>query len=182
MAKRPRTQFEQSIPDYRKRILVALFKGLVLPPFVTFLLVRLYAGSSPFISIASIISSIPLTLTIRSRYDLWAQERGAARMGARPIPRVQGKWPGNIDVMMRIVKSFKNGYALQGFADLLVENDCTILNTRFLWTNQVSCMLLQSEVLSNSGQMITIDEGVIRHVASTHFAQFRKGIIWHERM
>ena len=58
-------------------------------------------------------------------------------MGAKPITRVRGRWPGNLDVVLRLLKSFESGYVLQGFADLFTEYGCTTLNTRFFWDDQV---------------------------------------------
>jgi len=61
----------------------------------------------------------------------------AARLGAQPITRVQGRWPGNLDIVLRLLKAFESGYVLQGFADLFAEYGCTTLNTRFFWDDQV---------------------------------------------
>ncbi|GJJ09202.1 hypothetical protein Clacol_003424 [Clathrus columnatus] len=157
------TSFEKTIPDYRKRILLALFKGLVIPPLITTLI--LWRQPGVLRSLISFIS-IPITITLRSRYSVWKQDNEARRLNAKVIPRVQGKLPGNLDIVRRIMKSLRQDYILQGFADLLREHNTTILNTRFFWDDQI----------------ISMDEGVMQFVFSTGFSHFEKGILWHERI
>jgi hypothetical protein len=137
--RRKPTSFEKSIPDYRKRILISLARSLLVPPLVTYFALPLaWRSLSPWLSFPLVLLSIPLTICLRSYYTLWVQDREAARLGAQPITRVRGRWPGNIDVVLRLVKSFESGYVLQCFADLFEEYGCTTLNTRFLWDDQVS--------------------------------------------
>jgi hypothetical protein len=133
------TSFEKSIPDYRKRILISLARAILVPPLVTYLAFRVaWRSLSPWLSFPLALLSIPVTICLRSYYTLWVQDREAARLGAQPITRVRGRWPGNLDVVLRLVKSFEDGYVLQGFADLFEEYGCTTLNTRFFWDDQVS--------------------------------------------
>ncbi|KAI0058906.1 cytochrome P450 monooxygenase CYP63 [Artomyces pyxidatus] len=162
------TSFEKTIPDYRKRILIALSQALLLPPFFTVFGLRVYFRQtlSPVYVALLALLSIPATILVRSYCSLWAQDHEAARLGARPIPRVQGKWPGNFDVVLKIIKSFETEYVFQGFSDLFEEYQCTTINTRFFWSDQI----------------VTMDESVIKFVAVTGFDQFEKGNLWHERM
>src|SRR5712691_8179175 len=101
------TAFEKTIPDYRKRILISFANALLVPPLLTSLVLRLVCRSSSFWCYSSLaLLSIPIFVVLRSHYTLWAQDRGAARMGAKPITRVRGRWPGNLDVVLRMLKSF----------------------------------------------------------------------------
>jgi cytochrome P450 len=159
------TLFEKTIPDYRKRILLSFSKALIVPPLFTCLALR-FACSSLWFYLPLALLSIPLTIVLRSHYTIWAQDREAARLGAQPITRVSGRWPGNLDVVLRLLKSFESDYVLQGFADLFDEYGCTTLNTRFFWDDQI----------------ISMDEKVFRFVAHTGFTHFEKGILWHERI
>ncbi|KAF8261166.1 cytochrome P450 [Lactarius quietus] len=163
--RRDRTAFENTIPDYRRRILISLAKALVVPPLLTTLALR-YTPCSLWLYLPLALFSIPLSVLLRSYYTMWTQDREAARLGAQPIPRVCGRWPGNLDVVLRMLKSFESDYVLQGFADLFDEYGCTTLNTRFFWDDQI----------------ISMDEKVFRFVAHTGFAHFEKGILWHERV
>ncbi|KAI9454183.1 cytochrome P450 monooxygenase CYP63 [Russula earlei] len=164
--RRQLTAFERSIPDYRKRILISLARALILPPLLTFLVFSLCRSPSIWFSLPLVFLSIPISIGLRSQYTLWSQDREAARLGAHPITRVRGRWPGNLDIVLRLLKSFESGYVLQGFADLFAEYGCTTLNTRFFWDDQI----------------ISMDEKLFRFVAHTGFAHFEKGILWHERI
>lgn len=136
--RREQTPFEITIPDYRKRILLSLAKALILPPLLTSFAFRIACPSlALWYYIPFAFLSIPLSVVLRSHYTVWTQDRDAARLGAQPIPRVCGRWPGNLDVVLRMLKSFESDYVLQGFADLFHEYDCTTLNTRFFWDDQV---------------------------------------------
>jgi hypothetical protein len=142
--RRPLTAFEKTIPDYRKRILLSFAKALIVPPLVTALLLRLVCGGgggslslfTVYLPLA--LLSIPIAIGLRSQYTQWSQDREAASMGVKPITRVRGRWPGNLDIVLRLLKSFESGYVLQGFADLFAEYGCATLNTRFFWDDQVS--------------------------------------------
>lgn len=48
-----------------------------------------------------------------------------------------GKLPGNIDVMLRLVRARRDRYLLDGFFDLFYEYQTTTLNLRFLWQDKV---------------------------------------------
>lgn len=150
--RRPLTAFEKTIPDYRKRILLSFAKALIVPPLLTSLLLRFVCRSASLsVCLPLALLSIPITIGLRSQYTLWHQDREAARLGAKPITRVCGRWPGNLDIILRLVKSFESGYVLQGFTDLFVEYHCTTLNTRFFWDDQVSAVLISFTVSPRNG-------------------------------
>ncbi|KAH9979194.1 cytochrome P450 monooxygenase CYP63 [Russula compacta] len=165
--RRQLTTFEKTIPDYRSRILLSLARALIAPPLITSLVLRLVCPSAPlWYHVLLAFLCIPIATVLRSRYTLWSQDREAARMGAHPITRVCGRWPGNLDIVLRLLKSFERDYVLQAFADLFAEYGCTTLNTRIFWSDQI----------------ISMDEKVFRFVAHTGFTHFEKGILWHERI
>ena len=145
------TAFEKTIPDYRKRILLSFTRALIVPPLLTSITLRFTCRSlSLWFYLPLALLSIPLSVVLRSHYALWTQDRDAARFGAQPIPRVCGRWPGNLDVVLRMLKSFESDYVLQGFADLFHEYECTTLNTRFFWDDQVFLALSAPRLLLTS--------------------------------
>jgi hypothetical protein len=181
------TAFEQTLPDYRKRILISLARGLLAPPLLISLVLRLVRRSASFwLYLSLALLSIPIFVGVRSHYTVWAQDREAARLGAQPITRVRGRWPGNLDIVLRMLKLSESGHVLQGFADLFAEYGCTTLNTRFFWDDQVSTAYSHSRgqgmLHTTSNQIISVDEKVFRFVAHTGFPCFEKGILWHERV
>ncbi|KAJ7281436.1 cytochrome P450 monooxygenase CYP63 [Mycena rebaudengoi] len=161
------TTFERSIPDYRRRILVSLGKALFLPPLFSLATGHWVLGHPLNVfSILVALLSIPLVIHLRSFVSLRWKRRMAQSHNATVIPQVKGKWPGNLDVALRVVRSFEDGYVLQIFMDLFREHNATTLNTRLLWDDQI----------------ITMDECVMKFVSSTGFSHFEKGILWHERI
>ncbi|KAL0948004.1 hypothetical protein HGRIS_010626 [Hohenbuehelia grisea] len=94
------------------------------------------------------------------------QSREACQLDARPIPRVVGKWPGNIDVLLRMLKAFRTSYVLDVYLQLFEEYHCTTLNTRILWCDNI----------------ITMDQEHSKFVLATGFQQFWRGRNQKERM
>ncbi|QRW23885.1 cytochrome P450 family protein [Rhizoctonia solani] len=65
------------------------------------------------------------------------REREAKRLGARVVPRVKGKWPGNIDIMLKLVKSLHGSYVASVLDELSKEYGNTF-NMRLLWDDMAS--------------------------------------------
>jgi hypothetical protein len=49
------------------------------------------------------VLAIPTFWSVRNVLKTMGREREAKRMGARTVPWVRGKWPGNVDIMLRWV-------------------------------------------------------------------------------
>ena len=47
------------------------------------------------------VLSIPAFWSVRNVIKNISREREAKKMGARTVPWVKGKWPGNVDIMLR---------------------------------------------------------------------------------
>lgn len=59
--------------------------------------------------IASILI-IPLVLVARYQWVQFHHRRRAAALGARIAPRLQGKWPGNLDILLDAMDKLQNSY------------------------------------------------------------------------
>jgi hypothetical protein len=66
------------------------------------------------------------------------QTREARQLGAQLIPRVVGRWPGNVDVLVRILHSTKTGHLYDVYLELFDEYKATTLNLRIFWIDHVS--------------------------------------------
>jgi hypothetical protein len=53
---------------------------------------------------------IPVVIIARLVWDEIYQRRRAAALGARLVPRVVGRWPGNIDVLIDAIEKMRNSY------------------------------------------------------------------------
>ncbi|KAH7332564.1 cytochrome P450 monooxygenase pc-3 [Rhizoctonia solani] len=92
------------------------------------------------------------------------RQREAKRLGARTVPKVKGKWPGNIDLMIKLVKSTHTGYVAEVWGELAKEYGNTF-NMRVLWSDMV----------------VTMDHDVIKYMLATGFNSFGKGRILQDR-
>ncbi|KAJ1300310.1 hypothetical protein OPQ81_005132 [Rhizoctonia solani] len=104
------------------------------------------------------ILSIPIFWSLRNVIRDTLREREAKRLGARVVPKVKGKWPGNVDVMLRLVRSIHGGYVAEVWDELSKEYGNTF-NMRILWDDLI----------------ITIDHDVIKYILATGFNSFCKG-------
>lgn len=128
--------------NFRRRIIIDIFRAIVLPPLTLSLLARLLHLRFGYWSLPAYLLSILLAAIAKVQHTQLVQRREAEQLGARPIPCVVGKWPGNIDVMLRMRKAFASSYIYNPYLELFEEYQCTTLNTRFLWMDNVSVMSL----------------------------------------
>lgn len=69
--------------------------GISLPPALTWALV-IFAG--------------PIILIVRGLFASLKRKREIRVLGAREVPAIPGKWPGNLDVLFHLLKAFETGY------------------------------------------------------------------------
>ena len=124
---------------YRTRFFIGVVETLAPPLWLahTFLTKVLRWPGSGFVATLVYLAFIPLWISLTSWYTIWKQDRRARQLGATPIPRAKGKWPGNIDIMMRFAKDLREGYILQAMGEVLDEYGVDTLNTRILWKDNV---------------------------------------------
>ncbi|KAH0833049.1 cytochrome P450 [Lanmaoa asiatica] len=67
--------------------------------------------------VAGLIAGLPLGITLKNL----ARDYEAATLGARPMPVLQGKVFGNIDMMLKLMEIMKNGYPADGIAGKVAE-------------------------------------------------------------
>lgn len=128
--------------QYRLRLLSDVLRGIVLPSVVLSSISRLLHVRFGLLAIPAHVFFIAIWIIARSLYTQRRHFLEAHQLGARPIPCVKGKWPGNIDVLLRMLKAFKKSYVLDVYRDLFEEYKCTTLNTRILWVDQVGGVLI----------------------------------------
>jgi hypothetical protein len=54
--------------------------------------------------------SVPVVIVARIAWDEVYQRHRAAVLGARLVPRLVGRWPGNIDVLIDVIDKVINSY------------------------------------------------------------------------
>ncbi|TFY81269.1 hypothetical protein EWM64_g2745 [Hericium alpestre] len=154
--------------QYRLRFLSDVFRVVVLPALFTGAVLR-YGPYNPglFKRIAFCALSIPAGVVIRSWISSWSAKRNAARLGAVLPPAVRGRWPGNLDIAVGLVRSLNHDYLMQYMGDLFDKYNTKTLNTRILWDDQIW----------------TIDESNVKFMLiGPGFELFHKGYWWQERL
>lgn len=78
-----------------------------------------------------VLSACPLTIAARIWLRSASMRRQAAARGANIVPRVQGKWPGNLDVLLTLMNEFENDYPGTPRACIRshAASDCCALNS-----------------------------------------------------
>lgn len=154
--------------QYRLRFLLDVLRAIVWPQLV-FNAALYLAGFHPgaFLRVVASVLAVPLLGTVRTAISQRRNKIQAAALGAKEVPCVRGKWPGNLDIVLGFVRSLKEAYLMQFLDDLFREYDCKTLNMRLLWEDQIW----------------TIDEAHVRYMlAGPGFEWFHKGYYWQERM
>lgn len=65
---------------------------------------------SPWLSSVVVLGAAPLVFAAYVLADETLQQRKATRLCARLVPRIQGKWPGNLDKIVDIISRSENEY------------------------------------------------------------------------
>ncbi|EIW84500.1 cytochrome P450 monooxygenase pc-3 [Coniophora puteana RWD-64-598 SS2] len=85
---------------------------------------------------ALLAAAPPLAFFFKVSYDRFSQRRRADALGARLLPCVKGKWPGNVDIMRTFMSQVETDY--MGNYPLEVSKDLgAIFNLHFLWDDVV---------------------------------------------
>ncbi|KAJ7058564.1 cytochrome P450 monooxygenase CYP63 [Mycena amicta] len=152
---------------YRLRLLCDVFYALVVPSTLLSLALRLRGTRlGPLLSIPVYFLFIVFCAVGRHAFRNLAHARAAKQLGVQHVRRVVGNWPGNVDVLLRMMKAFKTSYVLDVYLQLFEEYQCTTLNMRIFWMDTI----------------ITMDEQHSRHVLATGFEYFWRGYNQKERM
>jgi len=154
---------------HRRALLFNLARFVGLPVLLTHLILR-FAGfcSTSWLHTVAVgivyITSVPLFWSVRNVVTMRLQDREARRLGARPIPRIKGKWPGNVDVLVDMFTTMQRGYIGEWVQKMALIYGPTF-NTRVFWQDVIW----------------TVDHDVIKFALATGFEHFEKGPTQRER-
>jgi len=93
------------------------------------------------------------------------QRRRAAAIGARIVPRVNGKWPGNVDILIRLLDNWRLGYPSDGFVEWMDELGSTF-DLHIFWEDVI----------------FTAEPELIKTILVTDFPNYVKGDKFRESM
>lgn len=86
-------------------LLPSAIKTVVLPLVLTRLIIFVVPGLQGILAGLAYLLSLPAAYVARVRLALYRADRHAAQAGVRPIPRVQGRLPLNVDVVLDWARS-----------------------------------------------------------------------------
>ncbi|KAG1751877.1 cytochrome P450 [Suillus lakei] len=118
---------------------------------------------SPWLISAMLLGAAPLGFAAYVLADERLQQRKANRLGARLVPRVQGKWPGNLDKVVTMVLRSENEYLGRPIEDEIKVLGPTI-NFRFIWEDVI----------------LTTEPQHIKTILATDFDNYVKGAKFRE--
>ena len=126
--------------NYRARLLRDVFQDYLLPIFCWRCILSYLPYRWGVFSVPTYPVFVILWITTRSKIIEAQRERRACALNAKTIPCVRGRWPGNVDVLLKMMRAFKTSYVLDVYLQLFEEYQCTTLNLRLLWRDNV-CFL-----------------------------------------
>ncbi|CAG8700016.1 15178_t:CDS:2, partial [Acaulospora colombiana] len=103
--------------------------------------------------------SIVAYIRLNSWYRFYTIDRKAAALGARTIPIVKGKWPGNLDLLIRLMQTPKEAYVGARLYEFFKQYKTNTINIRPLGMDLI----------------MTCDHGIIKEMLATGFARWEKG-------
>ncbi|KAF9484616.1 cytochrome P450 monooxygenase CYP63 [Pholiota conissans] len=152
--------------NYRARLLRDIFQDWVVPPFCLRFALSMLGYELGYLTIPMHIIFIMLWATVKSAITAAKRAREARSLNARPIPCAVGKLPGNIDILIKMMVAFKTSYVLDVYLQLFEEYQCTTLNLRLLWRDNI----------------ISMDQEHTKFILATGFQWFWRGRSQKERM
>ncbi|KAH9840624.1 cytochrome P450 [Rhodofomes roseus] len=155
-------------PDsfYRVRLLKDFIRIIIVPSATLSVLLRTSEVRLGLFAIPTYVVFIAVWGYARLQYGDWMHRRDARRMGSRPIPRVRGKWLGNLDIYLQLIAAYHTRYLGSFHLKLFEEYQSTTLNLRLLWQDFI----------------ITMDEKHQQYVLATGYDHFWRGVGQKERM
>ncbi|KDQ49960.1 hypothetical protein JAAARDRAFT_611408 [Jaapia argillacea MUCL 33604] len=112
-----------------------------------------------WLSALSCLVSLPLVFAGRIIWKSFADEREAARMGARMAPVMNGKLPGNLDILMKFLNGSNNDYPGEALLEWMEHLNSNTFNLRLLWEDFI----------------VTTEPEYIKTILSTDFHNYVKG-------
>ncbi|TFK38526.1 cytochrome P450 monooxygenase CYP63 [Crucibulum laeve] len=151
---------------YRIRLLCDLCRTFLIPAIFFALALQLTRWQLGYFTLPGYFGFIVAWTVLKGWYFQYRQDKQIRSLGARPIPRLVGKWPGNIDILLKMMTAFKTSYVLDVYLQLFEEYQCTTLNTRILWIDNI----------------ISMDQEHSKFILATGFNHFWRGTYQKERM
>lgn len=121
------------MPTPGVRLCLRLLPALFGPPLALYGIISaveavVHVSVPKLLKCGGLIAVCPLIIASRGLLRTWKDKQDARRLGAVPTPYIKGKWIGNLDVTMDMVKAFNTQYIGESQLGVLVSfsPDCTL--------------------------------------------------------
>ncbi|KAF7791588.1 hypothetical protein EIP86_002605 [Pleurotus ostreatoroseus] len=120
---------------YRLRLFHDFVRILVIPSVTFAAIVQWSPVRLGFFIVPAYFATLILAGILRNVYHKYRLEHDAYRLGGRLPTEVKGKWPGNLDVAIRLAKAARTKYVGEFYLELFEEYRCTTLNLKLFWND-----------------------------------------------
>ncbi|KAF8313151.1 cytochrome P450 [Cantharellus anzutake] len=152
--------------NYRVQLILELAKDFIPPLLIASLLLSFLPSlltDGLFLQSLWRLSICIAYWTVNVKYTDWKNGNEAKKTGGVYLPRLKGKWPGNLDIALSLAKFSEEGYVLESFERLFASpgggDEVTTFNLGTLWRDTY----------------VTRDHRVMQAVLATEFDNFWKG-------
>lgn len=137
---------------YRLRLFHDFVRILVVPSLTFAAIVQWSPIRFGFLIAPAYIAHLIFAGILRIIYHNYRLKRDAYRLGGRLPTEVKGKWPGNLDVAIKLGKAARSNYIGQFYRELFEEYQCTTLNLKLFWSDMVcgSCLGQTMQIYSSA--------------------------------
>ncbi|KAF8342228.1 cytochrome P450 monooxygenase pc-3 [Cantharellus anzutake] len=145
-------------------LLARLIPKLCLVPILLYLALKLWAPSrgsvldNGWIKTALLVVFGPLSMYLRRKWYFSVNTYRAYRLSVKEIPLVEGKWPGSIDLLYKLMKAFETEYVGDAFEELVM-NGWDTIRVRVLWEENI----------------LTFEPQYVKQILATNFPNYEKG-------
>lgn len=129
---------------YRLRFFKDVVRILVLPSVCFSGLLWITHVRLGLLAVPCHVAFIAVAACVRNWYYDFQDCRAAQQMNARVVPTVKGKWPGNLDILLKFKQATASEYLGDFFLQLFEEHQSTIVNLRMLGANLVGLIIRSS--------------------------------------
>lgn len=151
---------------YRLRVCCDFIRIILAPSLIFWTALTIFNIQLYLLTPIAWIAFLVATSLARVQYRDYQQRAEAQQRGCKLPVEVVGRWPGNIDILVKLGKASLTSYPGSFYLSLFEEYQCTTLNLKLLWSDLI----------------ITMDEEHIKHILTTGFPHFWRGRRQKERM
>lgn len=158
---------KSSSMHWRTRFLLSTAELVVFPLLLIRFITQYYnlQYSLPSQILLSFVA-ISIYIYLTSRWNQFRIAQEASKLNCRTIPVAKGKWPGNLDLLLRLMRKPRNSYVAAWMYKFFQEHKVDMINLRPLGMDLI----------------LTCDHGAIKEMLAGGFGNWEKGFLLREML